>query len=134
MSEQQAKDDRADGHAREQHGAQKGDNARPRALGSEICGQRQSHCLNGVQSGAHEKEGQSGSNLPRPEGSRCVAGKDEQRERHDREAAELRHRPEPDEGHTPPAQHGAVIVRTVTYQSPQRREQERQRQHAGDDP
>ena len=134
MSQQQAKDDRADGHACEQHGAQKGDNARPRALRRKIGGQRESDRLNGVQSCAHEKERQSGSDLPRPEGSRRVAGEDEQRERHDREAAELRHRPEPDEGHAPPAKHGAVIVRTVTYQSPQRREQERQRQHAGDDP
>ncbi len=69
--------------------------------------------------------------IDRPMG---VAGQDQQRERHDREAAELQQRADPDIGHAPPAEHRAVSVGAVADQRAQRREHQRQRHHQRDQP
>ena len=134
VREQEAKSDRADRHAGKQHRAKQGDNARARALWREVGRQGEANRLNRVKTGADQQKRQRSSGLSDPERAGRIAGEDEQRERHDREAAELGHRAEPDVRHPPPAEHRTVIVGTKPDQGAQGREQKRQRQHAGDDP
>ena len=83
---------------------------------------------------ADKKKRKGSRRLPDPERTGRVAREDQEREGHDREAAELRHRAEPDERNAAPSEHGAVIVGAISNQRAQRREQERKRKHARDDP
>ena len=55
-------------------------------------------------------------------------------EGHDREAAELAERAEPDIGHPPPAEDGPVGVGTIADQRPERRNQQGDGDHQRDDP
>ena len=67
--------------------------------------------LRRVQTGADQQERQR-RRRPAPTigGPLRVAGQDDQRERHDRQAAELQQRSHPDIGHAPPAEHRTVGV------------------------
>ena len=134
MCEQDPEGQRAHSHAGEQHRAKQGHDPRAGAGGRKIGREREAHGLNRVQTGADEQKRERGRGLPDPERTRGVAGENEKRERHDRKAAELRHRAEPDEGHAPPAENRAVMVGAESDQRAQRREQQRQREHPSDDP
>ena len=133
-AQQEAKRDRADRHAGKQHRAKQGDDARARAFRRKVGRQGEANGLNRMKTGADQQKRQRGRGLSDPERAGRISGENEQRERHDREAAELRHRAEPDVGNPPPSEHRTVIVGTKADQGAQGREQQRQRKHAGDDP
>ena len=71
---------------------------------------------------------------PTPGRAVRLAGEHQQRERHDRQAAELQQRAEPDVGHAPPAEDRAVRVGAEADQRAERREHQRQRHHQRDQP
>ena len=62
------------------------------------------------------------------------SGKYQQCERHDREAAPLQQRSDPDEGYAPPAEGGFVFIRAESDQCSERREYDRQCDHQRDKP
>ena len=95
--------------------------------GARSVAKREANGLNGVQASTDQKKRQRSRGVADPKRPGRVAGEDQQRERHDREAAELRHRAEPDERHAPPAEHGAMMVGAEADQRAQRRGQQRQR-------
>jgi hypothetical protein len=81
---------------------------------------------------ADEQEGERGAGIADPErriGRLVVARQHQEREGHDREAAELQHRALPDVGNAAPAKGGFVDVGAVADQRAERREQERQGNH-----
>jgi hypothetical protein len=96
-------------------------------------GQGETGGLSHVKPGAGEQEGQRGAGLADDRRAVRVAGQEDERERHDRQAAELKQGPEPDVGHAPPAEHRTMDVRAVTHQHPRRGEDQRQRDHGGDE-
>jgi hypothetical protein len=79
-----------------------------------------------MEADADEEEREGGRDLADDRGGIRVAGQEDQRERHDREPAELDQRTEPDERDALPAEHGAMVVRPEADQRPERREEERQ--------
>jgi hypothetical protein len=108
--EQQAEEECARHGADEEHDVEQGDDARPRLRRGEVGGKREAGGLGGVQPGPGEEEGERRAGLPYPGRAGRVAGQDEQGERHDRQAAELQQRPEPDVGNATPAEERAVRV------------------------
>jgi hypothetical protein len=101
-------------------------------LRREIGGERKASCLRCVQTSAGQQE---------CERCRTGAGRfgigaahQQQRERHDREAAELQQRAEPQIGHAPPAEQRAVMVGAMADQRARWREQQGQGNHRGNEP
>jgi hypothetical protein len=134
MRQEQAEQDGARHHAEQQRRAEQRHHLRPCMGGGEVGGERQPHGLGGVEPCADQEEGQSRREVADPERPGRVARQDQEGERHDRQAAELEQRAEPDVGHPPPAQDRAVRVRSEADDRPQGREDQRQRQHHRDDP
>ncbi len=135
VGQELAEHQRADQHADEEHHVEQRDDAGPRLHGRDVSRERQPGGLRRVQPGADQQERQGGTRLARP-GRPGIAPvrQEQQRERHDRQPAELHQRAEPDVGHAPPTEEGAVLVGAEADQRPQRREQERQRDHRRDEP
>jgi hypothetical protein len=82
---------------------------RGRVLRRQVGGQRQAGGLRGLHAGADQQEGQRRADWPSQAGPLGVARQQEQRERHDRQAAELQQRAHPDVGHALPAQRRACV-------------------------
>jgi hypothetical protein len=87
-----------------------------------------------VQARADQQEGQGRRRGAEPGRAGAGVGEHDQREGHDRQAAELGHAAAPDVGHAAPAEQRAVVVGAEADQRAQRREQQRQRHHQGDQP
>ena len=84
--------------------------------------------------GADHQERERGRGVADPRGTAVVARHQDQRERHDRESAELDHRPHPDVRHALPAEHRAMGVGPEADQRAERREDERHADHQRDEP
>ncbi len=134
VGEQGAEGQRAHHHARQQHHVQQRHDARPRVLRGQVGGERKPGRLRGVQPRADEQEGERRRHLAEPQRPGGVAGQDEQRERHDREAAPLQQRAAPDERHPPPAQRRAVGIGAEADERAEWGEQQRQPDHQADEP
>ena len=121
---------RAHHHADQQHDRQQRDDARARSLRREVGGERQARrsasCAGPRRPAGRRSRRQT---CPTQGGAAGVARQHDQREGHDREAAELDQGAEPDVRHPPPAQHRAIGVRAEADQRAQRREHQRQRDH-----
>ncbi len=117
---------RADQHSNEQHDVKKGDDTGALFFRREVCRQREAGGLGGVEAGADEQESKRCAEVADPGRPGGVAGEQDDRKRHDREAAELQQRSHPDVGNTAPAEIRAVGVRLVPDQGAQRRKNERQ--------
>jgi hypothetical protein len=63
-----------------------------------------------------------------------IAGQHDQRELHNRQAAELYQRAHPDVGDAAPPQHGTMRIGTKSHQGTKRREHQGQRDHHRDEP
>ena len=100
----------------------------------EVRGEREARGLGRVQPGADQQERERGCDVADPERAVRIAGEQDQRERHDREAAELQQRAEPDVRHAPPAEDRAVRIGAEPDQRAERREHQRQRHHQRDQP
>ena len=135
VGEQHAEDERADDHADQQHHVEEGDDARPLLRPardrSRARDRRSASCAGRRRPAGRRAPRRSGR---RPAGPCGVARQDQQRERHDGEAAELQQRADPDVGHAPPAEHRAVGVGAEADQRAERREHQRQRHHQRDQP
>jgi hypothetical protein len=121
-------------HAEQQGNAEQRHHLRPGMRRGEVGGEREADGLGGVQPGPDQQKCQRRGRVPDPERAGGVARQDQQGERHDRQPAELKQRAEPDIRYPPPAEHRAVRVRPEPDQGPQRREDQGQGQHHGDDP
>ena len=83
-------------HADEQHHVHQGDDARPRLGRREVGREREPGGLRRLQAGADHQEGERGAGVADHAGPMRVARHQDQRERHDREAAELQQRAHPE--------------------------------------
>ena len=92
-----AEDQRTRDHADQQHHVEQRDDARPRLARREVGGQREAGGLRRVQAGADQQERERRADLADERRPVRVAGQHDQRERHDREAAELQQRAHPDD-------------------------------------
>jgi hypothetical protein len=111
--EQGAEDERAGDHADEQHDIHEADDLRLILFGHQVGRERQPHGLYDMDAGADQQERQGRRTQADP--SRrihrlAVAGQNQKRERHDREAPELQHRALKDVGQPPQTESGFVIV------------------------
>ena len=84
--------------------------------------------------GADQQEGERRTGVADPGRAVGVARHHDQCERHDREAAELQQRADPEVGHALPAEHRAVRVGAKADQRAERREHQRQADHQRDQP
>jgi hypothetical protein len=134
MRKQHTEGQRAHRHAEQQHGAEKRDDLRTRPLGRQVGRQGKTDRLHRMEPRPDQQKRERGRGLADDDRARGVAGEDEQRERHDGEAAELQHRAKPDERNSPPAQNRTMGIRAEPDQSAERRDQQRQRKHDRDDP
>ena len=121
--------ERTDRPCRQQHDVEKRDDAGPRFRRGKIGRESQAGGLRRVQTDADQQERQRSAADADPGRTLAVAGQQDQRERHDREAAELQQRAEPDERHPAPAKCRAMSIRAVADESAERSEQQRQRNH-----
>jgi hypothetical protein len=130
--QERAEDQRGGDHAHQQHHIHQPDDLGLVLDRHEVGGQREAHGLHRVHARPDQQEGERGAGIADPErriGRLLVARQHQQREGHDREAAELQHRALPDVGHAAPAERGFVDVGAVADQRAERREQKRQRNH-----
>jgi hypothetical protein len=88
--------------------------------------------LHGVRPDTHEEEGEHAADPSRPERAGVTPLQQQQRERHDRQAAELEQRALPEVRHAPPPEGRAMQVAAVADQRAERRDEHRQREHRGD--
>ena len=132
--QQKPEDHRRRHGADEQHHAEERHHLGPRAFRRQIGGQGQASGLRHVQARAGEQERQRRAGLADDRRPVAVARKQDQREGHDRQAAELQHGAEPDVGHPLPAQHRAMGVRSMAHQHPEWGEHQGQGDHHRHEP
>mmetsp|Transcript_16503 Transcript_16503/g.64376 ORF Transcript_16503/g.64376 Transcript_16503/m.64376 type:complete len:513 (+) Transcript_16503:861-2399(+) len=126
-------------HAEQQHHIHQRHHARAGVSARLVRGQRQACGLRRLHAGPHHDEGQGRSRMPNDRGSRWRTRfgarlQQDQRERHDGQAAELQQRAEPEVGHPAPAQGRQMGVRAIAHQRSKRSGQQRQRHHQRDQP
>ena len=134
IGEQRAEREGAESHAEQQHGAEQSHHSRACMRWREISRQCEANGLHRMQSRADEQKGKGRRRLADDNGSRSVAGQDQEGEWHDRQPAKLQHRAQPQEGHPAPTKHGAVVVGAKADQSAEGCEEQRQSEHDRDDP
>ena len=125
--------DRADEHADEEHGVEHGDDARALFRRRKVGGEREAGGLHRVQAEAGHQEGERQPGLAEADRAGAPLGDDQERDRHQREAAELDQRAEPDVGNAPEAEIGPVRVRLEADQRAGGRGDQRQRHGDRDD-
>jgi hypothetical protein len=104
VCEQQAEQQGTDDHADEQHDEQQRHHFGPHLRGCEITSEREPGRLDHMQTGTNQQECKPRRNRADPCRAGGVAGQNDQRHRHDREAAVLHHRAEPEIRHPSPAE------------------------------
>jgi hypothetical protein len=134
MRQDRTEDQRRDHHAQHHHHAKQRDDLGMVGLRREIRRKRETGGLHRVQAGAHQEKCERRGALPHDRRRRRVAAEQNESERHDRESAELQHRPEPQVGNAPPSERGTMGIRLEADERTERREDQRQRDHRRDEP
>jgi hypothetical protein len=134
LCEERAEHERAPDHSDQQHDVQERNDPGSRMLGRDVGGECETGRLRGVHAGPDQQECERGSDMTDPLGPMRIAREHQQREGHDREAAELCERAHPDVRDAPPTDCRAMRVGSVAEERPERRKHERQRDHQRDEP
>ena len=134
VGQQQGEHDAAADHAHQQHHVHQRHHARARVFRRQVGGEREAGGLHRLRARAHEQEGHRRSGAADPHLQRGFAGQQDERERHDRQPAELQPGAAPDVGHAAPAEKTAVQVGAQADHRAQRRDRQRQRHHQGHQP
>ena len=133
IGQQPTEHERGRAHADQQHNVEKGDDPGAFLARRQVGREREPGRLNGVEAEANEREGETGRDRSHPFGAISAALQEQQRERHDRETAELDQRAEPHIGHAPPTEQRPVIVRAMPHQDANGRNEQRQRDDERDE-
>ena len=134
MGEQRAVGQCASDHTQQQHHAEQGDDFGVGVGGCEVGCEGEADGLGGVQAGADKQEREGRADLAEDDRAVGVAGQNDERERHDGEAAELDERSHPDVRHPPPAQNRPMGVGPEADEGSERGEHQGQRNHDRDEP
>lgn len=103
-------------------------------IGSQVGRERQARGLSRVQSCTDQQKCDGCADLTYLGRTATLAAEDEQGKGHDREAAVLQQRTEPDVRHAAPAEDRAVLIGVEAHEGAHRREKQGQRNHGRDEP
>ena len=123
--EQKAVEQAADDHTEQQHAVQQGHHAGALFFGGQVGGQRHASRLRDLQAQADEHEAQRHAQTPDPQGVGHGVGEQQQRERHDGQAAEQQQGAHPQIGQALEAQHRGMRVAAVAHHGAQRCQDQR---------